>query len=166
MSDMLQLLPENIQERFDSRHRLVLVAAQRAKHLMQGAKSLAQARFAKETTQALDEVLQGQIQYLRGKEARDAIKESRKGRDLENERMAIHVRAQDGTDVTCVQIAGLVARRILCYVREGERVTQGQRYGFIRFGSRVDLYLPLSATPKVSLGERTVAGLSVVASLA
>jgi phosphatidylserine decarboxylase len=83
----------------------------------------------------------------------------------ENERMAIHVRAQDGTDVTCVQIAGLVARRILCYVREGERVVQGQRYGFIRFGSRVDLYLPLSATPKVSLGERTVAGLSVVASL-
>lgn len=98
MSDMLQLLPENIQERFDSRHRLVLVAAQRAKHLMQGAKSLAQARFAKETTQALDEVLQGQIQYLRGKEARDAIKESRKGRDLENERMAM-MTAEDAREI-------------------------------------------------------------------
>ena len=98
MSDMLQLLPENIQDRFDSRHRLVLVAAQRAKHLMQGAKSLAQARFAKETTQALDEVLQGQIQYLRGKEARDAIKESRKGRDLENERMAM-MTAEDAREI-------------------------------------------------------------------
>lgn len=98
MSDMLQLLPENIQERFDSRHRLVLVAAQRAKHLMQGAKSLAQARFAKETTQALDEVLQGQIQYLRGKDARDAIKESRKGRDLENERMAM-MTAEDAREI-------------------------------------------------------------------
>jgi phosphatidylserine decarboxylase len=83
----------------------------------------------------------------------------------ENERMAIHLRTREGIDVTCVQIAGLVARRILCYVREGENVAQGQRYGFIRFGSRVDLYLPLSATAKVSVGERTVAGLSVVASL-
>ncbi|HSE57622.1 MAG TPA: DNA-directed RNA polymerase subunit omega [Nitrospiraceae bacterium] len=98
MSDMLQLLPENIQDRFDSRHRLVLVAAQRAKHLMQGAKPLGPARFAKETTQALDEVLQGQIQYLRGKEARDAIKESRKGRDLENERMAM-MTAEDAREI-------------------------------------------------------------------
>ncbi|MGE3151681.1 MAG: DNA-directed RNA polymerase subunit omega [Nitrospiraceae bacterium] len=98
MSDMLQLLPENFQERFDSRHRLVLVAAQRAKHLVQGAKSLGHARFAKETTQALDEVLQGQIQYLRGKEARDAIKESRKGRDLENERMAM-MTAEDAREI-------------------------------------------------------------------
>lgn len=98
MSDMLQLLPENIQDRFDSRHRLVLVAAQRAKHLMQGAKLLGQARFAKETTQALDEVLQGHIQYLRGKEARDAIKESRKGRDLENERMAM-MTAEDAREI-------------------------------------------------------------------
>lgn len=98
MSDMLQLLPENIQDRFDSRHRLVLVAAQRAKHLMQGAKPLGPVRFAKETTQALDEVLQGQIQYLRGKEARDAIKESRKGRDLENERMAM-MTAEDAREI-------------------------------------------------------------------
>lgn len=98
MSDMLQLLPENIQDRFDSRHRLVLVAAQRAKHLVQGAKSLGPARFAKETTQALDEVLQGQIQYLRGQEARDAIKESRKGRDLENERMAM-MTAEDAREI-------------------------------------------------------------------
>ena len=84
----------------------------------------------------------------------------------ENERMAIHLRTQDGIDVTCVQIAGLIARRILCYVREGERVSQGQRYGFIRFGSRVDVYLPASAVARVSVGERTVAGLSVIASMA
>jgi phosphatidylserine decarboxylase len=83
----------------------------------------------------------------------------------ENERRAIHFRTQDGTDVTCVQIAGLVARRILCYVREGERVAQGRRYGFIRFGSRVDIYLPLSATPRVSVGDRTVAGISPIAGL-
>lgn len=83
----------------------------------------------------------------------------------ENERMALHIRTDDGSDVTCVQIAGLVARRILCYVREGERVTGGQRYGFIRFGSRVDLYLPVTSMPRVSVGDRTTAGRSVVAGL-
>ena len=50
-----------------------------------------------------------------------------------------------GIDVTCVQIAGLVARRVLCYVNAGERLERGQRYGFIRFGSRVDLYLPVGS---------------------
>ena len=81
----------------------------------------------------------------------------------ENERMALHVRTNTGVDVISVQIAGLVARRILCYVREGERVAQGQRYGFIRFGSRVDVYLPLPATARVSVGDRTVGGISVIA---
>ena len=83
----------------------------------------------------------------------------------ENERMALHVRTDTGVDVISVQIAGLVARRILCYVREGERVAQGQRYGFIRFGSRVDVYLPLPATARVSVGDRTVGGISVIAGL-
>ena len=83
----------------------------------------------------------------------------------ENERMALHVRTDTGLDVISVQIAGLVARRILCYVREGERVAQGQRYGFIRFGSRVDVYLPLPATARVSVGDRTVGGISVIAGL-
>jgi phosphatidylserine decarboxylase len=83
----------------------------------------------------------------------------------ENERLALHLRTDDAVDVTCVQIAGLVARRIFCYVRENDRVTAGQRYGFIRFGSRVDLYLPLDARPKVSVGERTTAGLTVAAEL-
>jgi len=84
----------------------------------------------------------------------------------ENERMALHIRTDDGSDVTCVQIAGLIARRILCYVREGDRLTAGQRYGFIRFGSRVDLYLPISAGARVSIGDKTTAGHSIVAEFA
>ena len=84
---------------------------------------------------------------------------------VENERTALHLRMDDGTDVTCVQIAGLVARRILCYAKEGDRLARGQRYGFIRFGSRVDIYLPPAASPKVSIGDTVTAGISVLASL-
>ena len=73
---MLPLLPEYTVDQFDSRHRLVLVAAQRAKQLMQGAKPIGPIRFTKETTIALDEVLNKGIPYLRGKDARDAIKET------------------------------------------------------------------------------------------
>ena len=62
-------------------------------------------------------------------------------------------RRATGSDVTCVQIAGLIARRILCYVEPGDALARGQRYGFIRFGSRVDVYLPPSATPKVAIGD-------------
>lgn len=83
----------------------------------------------------------------------------------QNERMALHLRMDDGAELTCVQIAGLVARRILCYVDAGARLARGQRYGFIRFGSRVDLYLPPSATPKVSVGDTVTAGVSTVALL-
>ena len=79
--------------------------------------------------------------------------------------MALHIRTADGVDVTCVQIAGLVARRILCYVREGDHLDAGQRYGFIRFGSRVDLYLPATAAAKVSLGDRATAGITAIAEL-
>ena len=67
--------------------------------------------------------------------------------------------------MTCVQIAGLVARRILCYAKEGDRLARGQRYGFIRFGSRVDVYLPTTASPQVSVGDTVTAGISVLASL-
>ena len=82
---------------------------------------------------------------------------------IENERNALHIRTDSGVDVTCVQIAGLVARRILCYVKGGEQLRAGQRYGFIRFGSRVDVYLPPSAQPRVSIGDKTTAGISVIA---
>ena len=67
--------------------------------------------------------------------------------------------------VTSVQIAGLVARRILCYVRNGEPLTRGQRYGFIRFGSRVDVYLPIGSRARVSIGEKVSASSTILAEL-
>mgnify|MGYP002737339109 CR=1 FL=1 len=83
----------------------------------------------------------------------------------ENERNALHLRTASGADVTCVQIAGLIARRILCYVEPGVELARGQRYGFIRFGSRVDVYLPLGATPRVALGDKVRAASDVLAEL-
>lgn len=83
----------------------------------------------------------------------------------ENERNALHIRSAEGADITCVQVAGLIARRILCYVTPGERLVRGQRYGFIRFGSRVDVYLPTSALPRVALGDRVYAARDVLAEL-
>ena len=85
---------------------------------------------------------------------------------LENERCALHIASAAGVDVTCVQIAGLVARRVLCYVGEGDRLARGQRYGFIRFGSRVDVYLPASAAPRVAIGDKVYATSSTLAELA
>lgn len=83
----------------------------------------------------------------------------------QNERNALWVRTDAGDDVVFVQVAGLVARRILCYVNAGDRVSQGQRYGFIRFGSRVDVYLPLNSEFRVALGDCTTAGSDVIAVL-
>jgi phosphatidylserine decarboxylase len=83
----------------------------------------------------------------------------------ENERNALWIRADSGADITCVQVAGLIARRILCYVRTGDSLSRGQRYGFIRFGSRVDLYLPTGARIKVALGDKVYAASTVLASL-
>ena len=83
----------------------------------------------------------------------------------ENERNALHIRRADGQDVTCVQIAGLVARRILCYVKKDEPLTRGQRYGFIRFGSRVDVYLPLNAKARVAVGDVVSASSTILAEL-
>jgi phosphatidylserine decarboxylase len=84
---------------------------------------------------------------------------------LENERNALWLRTKGGADVTCVQIAGLVARRILCYVDAGAELARGQRYGFIRFGSRVDLYLPVDAEPKAALGDKVYATETILARL-
>ena len=85
---------------------------------------------------------------------------------LENERCALHLKTPDGQDVTCVQIAGLIARRILNYVAPGKTLEAGERFGFIRFGSRVDLYLPLDAQVKVVIGEKVYASSSILAELA
>ncbi len=83
----------------------------------------------------------------------------------ENERNALHLRTTDGQDITCVQVAGLIARRILCYVDAGDRLVRGQRYGFIRFGSRVDLYLPKDVRVKVGVGETVRAASTLLAEL-
>jgi phosphatidylserine decarboxylase len=85
---------------------------------------------------------------------------------LENERCALHLKTTDGRDITCVQIAGLIARRILNYVDAGTKLTAGQRYGFIRFGSRVDLYLPLDSKVTVVIGEKVYASSTILAELA
>ena len=84
---------------------------------------------------------------------------------LENERNALWLRTPAGQDVTCVQIAGLIARRILCYVDPGMTLEKGQRYGFIRFGSRVDVYLPPDAQPRAAVGDKVYAAESVIARL-
>jgi phosphatidylserine decarboxylase len=84
---------------------------------------------------------------------------------LENERNALHLRTASGQDVTCVQIAGLIARRILCYVDAGAVLVRGQRYGFIRFGSRVDVYLDPTAKPLVVVGDVVSATSTVLAEL-
>lgn len=84
---------------------------------------------------------------------------------IENERNAVVTRLADGTEVTFVQIAGLVARRILCYTKVGDTLARGQRYGFIRFGSRVDVYLPPSAMPRVTVGDKVSATETILAEL-
>ena len=84
---------------------------------------------------------------------------------LENERNALWLRTRSGADVTCVQVAGLIARRILCYVSAGAELARGERFGFIRFGSRVDVYLPLDAQPVAAIGDKVYAAQSVLARL-
>ena len=84
---------------------------------------------------------------------------------LENERCALHLKTVDGRDITCVQIAGLIARRILNYVDVGTPLAAGQRYGFIRFGSRLDVYLPLDTHVKVVIGDKVFASSCVLAEL-
>lgn len=84
---------------------------------------------------------------------------------LENERAVLAIKTTKGADVTCVQVAGLVARRILCYAKTGQMLARGERFGFIRFGSRVDLYLPLDATPRVTVGDKVYATETILAIL-
>lgn len=83
----------------------------------------------------------------------------------ENERMAIALRRVDGVAVGFVQIAGWVARRIVCYVKPGQAVAAGERFGHIRFGSRTDLYLPPGARLLVAPGQRMIGGETVIAEL-
>ena len=104
----------------------------------------------------------GKVEYHAGSFFNAALDKA----SLENERNALLITTQCGQEITCVQVAGLIARRILCYVEAGAFLVRGQRYGFIRFGSRVDLYLPLDAEPRAAIGDKVYASETVLARLA
>ncbi len=92
--------------------------------------------------------------------------DARDGRaSCENERNGVLLKVADGTRIAFVQIAGLIARRIVCYARVGDQLKRGDRYGMIRFGSRLDVYLPIDVKPLVSLGDTAVAGETVLAKI-
>jgi phosphatidylserine decarboxylase len=101
------------------------------------------------------------IQYSAGKFINADLDKA----STENERNAMVMQLGSGERISVVQVAGLIARRILCYVKPGDQLERGQRYGFIRFGSRVDVYLPLSARPKVAVGDVVYATTTVIAEL-
>ncbi len=83
-----------------------------------------------------------------------------------NERSSILLRLADGRPLVCTQVAGLIARRIVCRVKEGAPLATGQRFGIIRFGSRVDVYLPPGIQPLVAVGDKSVAGQTIFARMA
>ncbi|MDB4890119.1 MAG: Phosphatidylserine decarboxylase proenzyme [Gemmatimonadetes bacterium] len=101
------------------------------------------------------------VQYNPGKFLNASAEKS----SLENEQMSVGIETPRGR-LLVRQIAGLIARRIVTYSKVGEKVTQGDRMGLIRFGSRVDVFLPMDAKVRVKIGEMTIAGTSVVAELA
>jgi phosphatidylserine decarboxylase len=102
-----------------------------------------------------------EVQYAKGLFVNAALDKA----SSDNERNALILAMDSGVQISCVQVAGLIARRILCYVKAGDRLARGQRYGFIRFGSRVDVYLPPGSTPKVAIGDIVKATSTVLAEL-
>jgi phosphatidylserine decarboxylase len=84
---------------------------------------------------------------------------------VDNERNSVRIAMADGRDIAVVQIAGLVARRIVCFVKPNDELDAGERFGLIRFGSRLDVYLPEGVTPMVSIGQTMIAGETVIADL-
>jgi phosphatidylserine decarboxylase len=101
------------------------------------------------------------VKYNAGKFLNAAAEKS----SLENEQMSVGIETSRGRILTR-QIAGLIARRIVTYSKVGEKVNQGDRMGLIRFGSRVDVFLPMDATVRAKIGDMTIAGTSVIAELA
>lgn len=99
-------------------------------------------------------------EYRAGKFLNAAVDKSAE----ENERNSIVIRDSHSHEITCIQIAGLIARRILCYVDTGDQVQKGQKYGFIRFGSRVELFLPPEYQVNVSIGDSVRGGADVIGS--
>jgi phosphatidylserine decarboxylase len=106
----------------------------------------------------------GNVEAIRYQPGRFLMGFSEKA-SLENEQNAVRIKDEQGKEIVMVQIAGLLARRIVCYLKEGQKVNRGERFGLIRFGSRVDLYLPKSAEVLVVPGDRVKAGIHKVARL-
>ena len=109
---------------------------------------------------AVDGVVQ-KVQYFPGSFVNADLDKA----STENERNAVVIATPDQGTVTLVQVAGLIARRILCHVKAGDTLQRGQRYGFIRFGSRVDVYLPPTAQPQVAPGDKVSATSTILALL-
>lgn len=107
----------------------------------------------------------GTISYYRYHEGKYLVAWHPKS-STENERTTVVARMKNGTEVLFRQIAGALARRIKCYVKEGMPLEQGQEFGFIKFGSRVDIFLPLDAKITVKVGDVTKGGRTVIAELA
>jgi phosphatidylserine decarboxylase len=103
----------------------------------------------------------GKLSYIPGKFVNAALDKASE----ENERQMVRIDRPDGKQVAAVQIAGLVARRIICYLRDDQTVLAGERFGLIRCGSRVDVYLPAGVASQVVVGQRCIAGETVLADL-
>jgi phosphatidylserine decarboxylase len=101
------------------------------------------------------------VEYSRGKFVNADLDKA----STENERNALVLKLASGERISVVQVAGLIARRILCYVKPEQTLARGERYGFIRFGSRVDVYLPLGARPRVAAGDIVYATRTIIAEL-
>ncbi len=101
------------------------------------------------------------LNYRPGKKLNAALDKA----SVDNERQSIRITTGDGRDIACIQIAGLIARRILCQLRPDQTVHTGERFGMIRFGSRVEVYLPVGVNPLVAIGQTTLAGETVLADL-
>lgn len=99
--------------------------------------------------------------YVKGKFLNATLDKASK----DNERQLLAMQTESGKEIAFVQIAGLIARRILCFAKEGEEYEAGQRFGLIRFGSRLDVYLPTDVKPQVCVGQTMVAGETVIANL-
>ena len=106
----------------------------------------------------------GTVEKIEYKPGKFYSADSKKG-GLENEYCATFIQAPAGQGIVCVQIAGLIARRIICWLEPGDVLTRGSRIGLIRFGSRVDLYLPADTAIRVKVGEKVVAGETVIGTL-
>jgi phosphatidylserine decarboxylase len=90
---------------------------------------------------------------------------SRPDATLRNEQNALMIRTVEGTKVLCVQVAGLIARRIVCWISPGDRAVRGERFGLIRFGSRMDTFLPIGTVINVAVGDRVKGGETILGEL-